>query len=217
MTFKGETMYRVILYFLVFVSIASLSGCSSSGLVNMWRDPAYNEPPMKTMLVIAVRKNPANRRIWEDGFVAGFATYGVKATPSYQIFNNAIPDTQAVIEAVREHKFEGVLIARKLSTDTVANYVPGYVTTEPVTMYNGWSNMYYTYYRDVEYPGYTETQELVRHEVNVWSAATKGGRLVWMGTGEFLDPTSSAETNREITEMVLPELSSGNLIPPVSK
>ncbi len=190
-----------------------LAGCSSSGLVNMWRDSSYSGPPMKSMLVIVIKKNNANRRIWEDGFVAGFAKYGVKATPSYQIFNNAIPDTQAVIEVVKANKYEGVLVARRISTDTIARYVPGYTTAEPVTRYNGWSNMYYMHYREVEYPGYTETQQLVRQEVNVWSTDGEGS-LVWTGTGEFVDPSSSSAMNKEVAEMVLPELAKANIIPP---
>jgi F0F1-type ATP synthase membrane subunit c/vacuolar-type H+-ATPase subunit K len=49
---------------------ALLGGCAaSSGLVNMWRDPGYNDGPMRHVLVVAVVRNSARRRILEDAFV----------------------------------------------------------------------------------------------------------------------------------------------------
>src|SRR5689334_8028861 len=75
-----------------------LAGCGSqTSLTNMWRDPTFSSPPMTKVLVIAVKRDPAMRRIWEDGMTQEMSEHGVKAVPSYQLFPGDLPDTQQVI------------------------------------------------------------------------------------------------------------------------
>ena len=70
--------------------------------------------PLKKILVIAVRKDAVWRRIWEDAFVAEFSNDGVKAIASYNLFPNALPDTNQVAGAVQENEFDGILVNRPL-------------------------------------------------------------------------------------------------------
>lgn len=190
--------------------------CASSQLLNMWRDPSYSKGPVTSMFVIAMKKDPTLRRIWEDGFVSALAKYGVKAVPSYQTFPNELPDTNQVGEEVRTKVYDAVLIVTKLPTDTIKTYVPGYVTIEPVVQYNPWLNEYYTRYQNVYYPGYTETEKVVRHEVNVWTTG-KDGQLIWSGTGDVVDPSSGQDVNAQIVRLIVPELASQGIIPAQKK
>jgi hypothetical protein len=186
---------------------AILGGCSGSGtqLVNMWRDPTASATPLHRVLVVAVRNDPVKRRIWEDGFVAGLAKHGVEATPSYQLFPNAVPDTDAVVGAVREHNFDGVLVTHRLPTTTQQTYVPGYSRLEPVWVRSRWYGTYHAYWQEVHEPGYVETDQVVRNQVDVWNTADDG-RLIWSGTTESINPGSSAEVNSAITKLIVPEL-----------
>jgi hypothetical protein len=194
---------------------AILGGCSGSGtqLVNMWRDPTAPAQPIRRMLVVAVRKDPVNRRIWEDGFVAGLSKHGVAATPSYNLFPNAVPDTDAVVVAVREHDFDGVLVTHRLPTTTQQNYVPGYTRLEPVWVRSRWYGTYHTYWSEVHEPGYVETDKIVRNQVDLWNTIGDG-RLVWSGTTESINPSSTAEVNRAITKLIVPELLAHGVIAP---
>ena len=193
--------------------MALFSACaSSSHLDNTWRDPAFKAEPMRDLLVIALKKDATKRRLWEDGLVAELGRYDVEATPSYRLFPAEVPDTASVIEAVRREGYDGVLIARKLDPATYSNYVPGYTSTVPITDYNPWTNTYYTYYRQVHQPGYTDTSHVARHEFNLWTTK-EGGRLVWVGTGEVSDPASTPAVREQITKMIVPELAREKLIP----
>ncbi len=197
----------------LFLLAASMQGCAStSGLVNMWHDPSFQQGPMTNMLVIAVRKDPFKRRIWEDGLSSELVLYGVKATPSYRIFPDSVPDTAAVIAAIRRDGYDGVLVTRRLESQPFTRYLPGYTTTEPVTQYDYWTNSYYTYYEEVYHPGFTETDSLSRHELHVWTTK-ETGRVVWAGTGELLNPGSAEAANREITKKLIPELAKQGIIP----
>jgi hypothetical protein len=198
---------------ILLITLIALGGCaSSSGLVNMWKDPNYPREPMTNVLVVALKKDPVMRRVWEDGFGGQLAKHQTKATTSYTLFPSALPDTQQVIAAVGEHGFDGVLVVRRLDATTESHYVSGYTTVEPVSYLNPWTGLYSTYYQRVVHPGYTETQERVSYETHVWSTKD-GGRLVWAGTSETIDPSSSEEVNHEITRLIVPELADKGVIP----
>lgn len=190
-----------------------LGGCATnSGLVNMWRDPSYSQPPMRHIMVVAVVRNTARRRILEDAFAQQFAKRSVDAVPSYVHFPDAPPDTMQIGDAVSQGNYDGVLIATRLQTERTSSYVPGYVTTQPTYAVSPWSGRYRTYWVDVMHPGYVEQDVTVRHEVELWSM-TDGGRLVWTAVGESVNPGSPTEVNHDITHNVVPELERQGFIP----
>ncbi|HYQ86835.1 MAG TPA: hypothetical protein VES59_06290 [Bacteroidota bacterium] len=189
-----------------------VSGCTSTSLTNMWRDQSFTGPPLTNILVIAVKKDPAKRRIWEDGLAAELSTHNVAATPSYRLFPDAVPDTQHVVDAIREKKYDGVLVVRKLPTEKSARYAPGYVVTRPVIRYSAMSQTYYTIYRTVVEPPTVDTEKVVRHAIDVWATKEPGG-LVWTGTGETLDPASGEAVRNEVTDLIIPELARQGIIP----
>jgi hypothetical protein len=186
--------------------------CTFSNLTNVWKDPEFKNPPMTNILVIAAKKSPVNRRIWEDVIVTELSAHGVTATPSYRLFADSIPDYYQLGIAVREKKFDGVLSIRKLQTEISTNYIPPSVTREAVTRYNERKNTYDTYYRDVQQPGYTDTSMVVRHDVSVFTTQ-EGSSLVWAGTGEMIDPSSREAVRDEIVGLVIPELARQGIIP----
>lgn len=196
------------------VSAAAIwGGCASnSGLVNMWRDPSYSEPPMRKILIVAMTRNSARRRILEDAIGRELDKRGVDAVPSYEPFPGAPPDTMQIEDAVRSGNYEGVLLSSRLRTERSTNYVPGYVTTQPVTRVSPWTGRYRTYWVDVMQPGYTEEEVTVRHEVELWSMR-EGGRLVWTAIGETVNPSSASEVTRDIAKNVVPELERQGFIP----
>ena len=180
-------------------------GCGSAQLVNLWKDPEYPKAPLRKLLVVAVRKEPAKRRLYEDALVKSFQQQGIAATPSYRQFRDVLPDTNQVRDAVRAHGFDGVVVAAKLPTETNTRYVSGYVTTIPVTRRSPWTGYYYTQWAQVQHPGYVEQERVVRYQVDVWST-DQGGTMVWTGTTESFDPSSTEEVTQHVGSLVVPEL-----------
>jgi hypothetical protein len=189
-----------------------LNGCASSGLVNVWMDPQYTKKPMLNVLVIAIKPDIAKRRLWEDAFADAFRQRGVTATPSYRLFPNDLPDTNAIIAAVSENSYDGCIVTVKLPSDTLIQDVPGYTTDSLVVRYNPWKNRYYNYYTQVYRPGYTETHTVLRHRIEVWST-TGQGALVWTATSEVLDPTSHKGVNQHIIGRIVGDLAKQGVIP----
>lgn len=191
-----------------------LCGChSSSGLVNMWRDKSYEAAPMNNILVIAVRRDVINRRLWEDSFVGELQKRGVTATASYSLFPGSVPDTQQVIEVIQNKRFDGVLVTVRPTVDTNVNYTPGYVSSDPVMRYNSWTNRYNTYYYEVYHPAEAVPEKVVRHEIDLWSTGDHG-KIIWAATTETIDPNSVQDVSREASQVIIPELENQQLIKP---
>lgn len=191
----------------------ALGGCASNvALTNMWRDPTYDEPPMHSLLVVAIRRDQSQRRLLEDWFGHEFEKYGVDATPSYEHFPNGPPDTSQIADVVNQHGYDGALVVYRLRTQTSETYVPGYATTEPVWRVSPWTGRYRTYWADVMHPGYVEQDVTVRHEVELWDMR-QSGRLVWTGVGEVVNPASPDEVTHDVAHNVVPELQKQGFIP----
>jgi hypothetical protein len=192
----------------------TLAGCGAGGgLVNMWKDPAYPKAPLRNVLVVVAKKDEIKRRIMEDEFVTALSQRGVATTPSYRLWANDLPDTQQVVDAIRAKAYDGVVVVSKLDNREETSFVPGYSTREARTEWNRWSQSYQTYFTEVHTPGYTETETIVRHRVDVWSTGEGDGRLVWTAVGNSVNPGSSAQVHKEVLKQVVPELVHQRVIP----
>jgi hypothetical protein len=156
-------------------------GCAGGGkLTQVWTNPAWSAPPMKNVYVVAVRNDPIRRRMWEDGFIAGLARHGVRATPSYTKYLGTAPDTQQVMNEVRTHGYDGVLVSMRLPDQTQQEVVGAATRQEAVTEQNSFTGWYTTTLRDVELPGRVETSTVRTFETHIWSTAPPA-RLAWSG------------------------------------
>ncbi len=136
----------------------------------------------------------------------------MKATTSHKLFPNYLPDTNAIIAAANEHDFDGCLATARLATEYVTQEVPGYTTDNLVTAYNPWSNRYYDYYQQVYTPGYTETQTVMRHRIEVWDTR-EAGSLVWTATSEVLEPTPGKGANQRVVDRIFNSLADDRIVP----
>lgn len=200
--FLGAALFCLIIY---------LASCSSSTLVDVWNDPAYNEPPLKNILIIALRKDPIQRRIWEDAFTNEFVKRGVRATSSYILFQNSFPDTLQIIEAVQENKFDGMLVTRLLNEETQTHYIESYVTSELRTRYNPFRKTYTNYYQEIHHPGYVESKTIERRSIEVW-LIENNERIIWGATSNTPERNTVEDVQNDVAKLVIPELMRNEII-----
>ena len=189
----------------------STAGCAmQSEMTDLWRDPSYTSGPMRNVLVVALRKDPVRRRMWEDAFVSELGARGLTATASYQLFPDAPPDTQEVIEAVRRNGCDAVLVSVRLPNQTTSTYVPGTVRRESVTVQDFYGT-FHAYWRDVQDPGHTETDEIRRFQTEVWATGASG-HLIWSGTLRTLESVSNRTLEAAVSRNIVPVLEKQGLI-----
>jgi hypothetical protein len=197
--------------------ISQMCGCvSSSNLAGVWHDPSFQAPTLGKMLVIAVRKDATKRRIWEDAFANELTKHGVAATSSYSLFPDALPDTDQVFASVKTNGYDGVLVVLRLPTETNKQYIHGYVTTEQNVRYSYYWNRYRTYYREIEHPGYIDSQKIDIRAIDVTTTGVDG-RLIWSATSRTPDPETVPDPQSEIANIVMAELAGRGIIGNVKK
>jgi hypothetical protein len=190
------------------------NGCASStSLTTTWTDPNFTGPSVHKVMVIAVRKTPVNRRLWEDEMVKAIKQRRVTATPSYALWPEDVPDTQSVVARLRADGYDGAIVTHRLSTEERERYVPGYTTTAPTTAYQPYWGTYVTYYNQVYQPGYVENEKVVTIETQVWVKGGQHGRMVWSGLSESVDPTSAQQVSEELTGLIVPQLVKKRILP----
>lgn len=167
----------------LFFTLAALlfAGCVTTQVTGVWKDPSYNTRPGKIM-VIGVAKNPLNRRLFEDEFVAQLNTRGTEAIASYTVLSDNLQDDQAAIaEKVTEIGADTVLITRLVSKKVVHVYVPGSAFYPP-PYYDTWPDYYGYGYRYLYAPGYIAEDEYAVIETNLYEAGND--KLIWAATSE---------------------------------
>jgi hypothetical protein len=194
------------------LALAVTAGCAAqSEMTNLWKDPSFTSGPMRNVLVVALRKDPVRRRMWEDAFVDELGARGLSATPSYQLFPEAPPDTLEMIEALRKSDYDAVLVSTRLPNQTESTYVPGTVRRQTVTE-RDYYGVIRAYSRDVQSPGYTETDEIRRFQTDVWTTGDRG-HLIWSGTLRTLESLSNRTIAAAVSRHIAPVLEKQGLVP----
>jgi hypothetical protein len=207
MRLQEKTVVAIMVGCLMFLS----GGCSSSILVDEWRDPSYNEPPLKKILVIDISTDLAKRQIWEDAFSVELSQFGVHAVSSYHIFPGVLPDTSRIVEAIQENAFDGVLVTRLLLPDTSSDYVEGSVTTLHKRRLNLRTG-YYTYYEQyVQHPAHLDSQITKRRSIDLWVTGNEG-RMIWNATSNTPEMRTLDAVRNAVAELVVPELARVGII-----
>lgn len=194
--------------------IALMAGCSSSKLVDIRSNISYQSTPLNKMLVISVSRNVTYRHIWEDAFSAELAKHNVASTPSYRLFPDAVPDTSQVIQIVRSNGFDGILVYRRLPTEMKSHYRQGFGMSDDNLVYDRYTERFtVSYYRDVDYAAYTDSQKVDIRAVDVWAAKNEG-QLIWSAMSRTPEPNSMQDVRPEIIRLVVSDLTKRNIVAP---
>jgi len=168
-----------------------LAACATTQVNAVWKDPSYQTRPAK-ILVIGVAKNPINRRVFEDEFIAQLKAHGTNAVASYTVLSDKMQaDREEIAAKVKSIGADAILITRLVSKKTVQTYVPGTAYAypyyrpyayHPPSSYNYWPDYYGSGYRYMYTPGYIAEDEYAVIESNLYEA--KSDKLVWAASSE---------------------------------
>ncbi|MEQ1525956.1 MAG: hypothetical protein ABL902_00800 [Gallionella sp.] len=186
-----------------------LSGCASTQLTSVWKDPAYQTSPKKVM-VVGVAKKPVKRRIFEDEFVAQLKARGTDAIASYTVLSDKKQDDQeAIAVKVKELGADAVLITRLVSKKTIKVYVPG-TPYMPPPYYGRWSDYYGYGYQNMYSPGYMAEEQFAVMETNLYDANKDA--LIWASTSETEISGSDQGRIREYIGIMVKNMGENHLL-----
>ncbi len=166
-------------------TVLLLGACAAPTALNtQWANPKFvGQPPMRSILVMGITKDPNNRRNFEDQMVTQLTARGVKAVASYQFSPEPGAAEQVKLEqAVKESGAAGVLLTRVVNVSEEVKVSPGMYMGPPMGYgfggfygyYGGmWASSYYT-------PPTVYTQQNVAADTRLFEA--RDFALVWSGS-----------------------------------
>ena len=205
-------MKKVTLALLFMLSVGSLlSGCASTELTAVWKDPAYEGKPRK-VLVYAVLKNQMRRRIFEDEFVGQFKVRGVTAVSGYTVFpGEELAKKETLEEKLKSLGFDTLLLTQITGTGKELVQVPGMATYQPIPgpmyypapapYYRTYPGYYHAGYTATYTPSYTVEDPYVLTETSLFDVASE--KLIWSASASTRTATQDQKLIRDYVAMMV--------------
>lgn len=191
--------------------VALATSCATqTKLTDVWKSDSATGA-MSNILVIAIAKDQARRRTFEDAFVVSLTDKGVQAESSYLLLPDEEELTKESIQAsIKGRSFQGVIVTRLLGIDNKETYVPPRSYTAPVYRGMGLYGYYGQTFQVVTEPGYTVQSQEVRLETNLYRA--DNAELVWAANSGTLNPASPEDGIRSVTDRLTSRLVADGMI-----
>ena len=190
----------------VFFISGLFAGCTSSKLIDTWKDETYRPTPSKKVLVIAINNNKAKRRLWEKTFVDEFKESGINAVPSFKYYPNDAPAEKDIPDLFKNN-FDRVVLIQMVSQEEKRYHVPGTIYYEPW----GFRRWYGMWYSSVYVPGYVQRDRVTQIETTVWEPG-EDGKMIWSGTTETVNPDSPQQFSKDVSSEIVPKILSDRII-----
>lgn len=156
-----------------------LSGCASTSVTQLWRNPSYRSRPGARVFVVAAMPGHANPAQFESALARELGAKGFQATARSSVFPGGHLARIQVQEYVSSHGID-LLVMERLTTEAAA---PSSVTTT-VVQSNGW----YGAYGGVAASSTVVSQGTdVIARIEVYDVRTEPDTLVWSGESNAVD------------------------------
>ncbi|MGC2165246.1 MAG: hypothetical protein WA632_04450 [Gallionella sp.] len=195
--------------FILLFGLVVLTGCATTQLTSVWKDPAFQARPNKIM-VIGMAKNPLNRRLFEDEFVQQLKVHGTDAIASYTVLPDKQQEDQDVIAAkLKELSADSLLITRLISKKTVRVFMPG-TAYYPPPYYGTWPDYYGYGYRYLYSPSYIAEDEYAVIETNLYQ--TGNDKLIWAASSETLMTDTNQNMIKSYIDIMVNSMAGNGLL-----
>jgi hypothetical protein len=183
---------------------ASVSGCASTQLAAVWRDPGNTPVRFNRTVVAFVTPDESLRRTVEDKLAGSFPN----STQSYKIVPTAAAtDSTAIRQRLADMGFDGAVIMRVADVQYQSNYAPGtYWYRTPYGFGNYWGSAW-SYAYD---PGYYGENRIVSIETQIYSLGAD--RMIWAARSETTNPKSAGKLTDSVIKHVTKALRQDGLL-----
>jgi hypothetical protein len=200
----------------VVLSIAAVSllvtACSSPGTTTTSSDEDQrSDGSYSNFLVIGVAGNYTNRAQFERTLASALRSKGVSASTYYSVVKgNQALEREAIVEAVKTHGFDAVLLTRVLSQDVDVSQKTGSSETQTSRKNGNLANFFRYDYEELNTPATIDLTTTTVLTSELFSAADE--EVVW--AYEFTSPASTdvGRTINYASETILKRLNRDRLI-----
>lgn len=186
-----------------------LTSCTSTKLIDTWKDDQFKGPAFKKIMVVSLMKNSETRQLVEDEFAGQLHARGVSSVTCY----SCIPDAEnlsreEIVKAVGKTGVEGVLVLEPRMGETRVESV----RTESPTIGDsiGFDSYLLTATSLSGDTPMIRRDKVITMSTRLFDART--GKLVWFTTAETVDPGKAEREIAPFTKIILNALQKEKLI-----
>jgi hypothetical protein len=193
----------------MFLSIATVTGCASVSLQSSWKDPDKTAKKYHKLLVVGIAEKPQMRQVFEEVFASEAQKKGISAIASYTITGvDAKPSRESLEEAVKKSGADGLITTRLVSIKETRDTRTGFVlTNHGTTAMFGGTVSYATF---VHQPVEVTTSAKAAIETNLFDTGTSF--MTWSGTTSVINPEGIITITAAVADVVIKALVQDGLL-----
>ena len=212
--FKSNVMKTF--FYIIFFSI--LFSCSSTRLVDSWKNPNTMSFHPEKLLVVGMTNHLNARMLFEQKLVDELSYRGINAEKSLNIFDpnfthnkKSEEDIQQLVKILRAKGFDAVLVTaiRGVERKKIVKreYYDIHYKRFPF-------RRYYLTYQDIYYqPAYYDEYKIYHLETSLYNIHTDDVRsLIWIGYIDVVDPSDVTNTVNDYVKEIITSLEKEGLI-----
>jgi len=189
---------------LLALAIATVAACSTTDLVQIWRDPAYKAAPVQLVLVIAVTPRHGYRLAFENALAKALGDRHYAVTTAVTAFPEGRPSRDQVAAYVRDRGVDLVVLQRIAKTTTRA-YASG-ASYEPTSAAGDWFGNWDADAQATAGPAEYSEDSTMLVDTSVF-AAGKSSKPIWEATSTTSTfknaPDAAASSARSVTDALV--------------
>lgn len=200
---------KTFLYYCMLCLVMIAQGCTSTELVENWKNPEIDIFVAEKVLVLAMTNDVKNRKLFEKRLVDQLIDKGVEAVNSDAFFNPAFtsrPRTEQELDhlerAMLVEGFDAILVSKIVGAEDKVTLVQTYRNWDRT--FNGFEDDYYS-----SQGLYVEDEKIEKYTVYHAESAlycicpTKERELIWKGSIDVTEPDSDRKGIKDYIKMLM--------------
>ena len=202
---------------ILIISILIIS-CSTTKLLEQWKDPNTIDFTSNKVLVIGITKNEEARRLFESNLTLKLESNGVNAVKSIDFFEQSFTSSKKTEEDLNiienkliESDFDAILISKVISSEDKVTFVKAYRHFN-----DDFKNFKEDYYQnqDIYYSEeYYEETKIYHTETTLYCICKgKERELLWRAYIDITNPYKTENTVKGYVNLIIQEIKNQNLL-----
>jgi len=203
---------------LLFVFLATVS-CSSTRMINNWKNTEYQNYAPKKVLVVGVTPNVTARKIFEEKLENELNARGIDAVESYDICDDLFTSPKETEEEIQSQLnrfvdmgYDAILVTVVRGVEEETSLSEGVIRTD-----HFWRRFggYYFVSQDIFFnPRYYERYKIYLLESSLYDITkTDEKSLVWVASFELIDPKDITRSSESYVKQMIKSLEKEGIIP----
>lgn len=183
--------------------------CSSTQLVDQWKNPEIDTLYVSKVLIVGMSPNIVARKEFELQLKEEYKSRGIKAVMSLELFDPSFTlekktplEIKKIEEELINKSFDAVLFTKILGVERKMDYSRTYRDKEYLDI--KFKDDYY-YNQEIYYnPKYYEEYKVYHAETSLYCiCSSKDRELIWKGYIDITDPISIEETVNDYVNLLI--------------